>query len=181
MSAEKGVVGNYHPVRHVTVVRQVRSRHQKTVAADPRLAPGSGATMNGHILPKPVMITDHHPALPYRIEREILGVGSEDRPVANGVADPHADMACDHGVGLNDTAVPDLGRPLDHGVRTDLDSVAEPGTRVNNSCGMNDGSHGRAIIGGTSEDASGGAAERPPESYDKESQGTVAAFLPWRG
>ena len=135
--AKQHVVGDHHAVGNDGVVPHVNAGHQKAVVAHARLGAVAGAPVEGGILANAVVFTQDHPAFRGRVERVILGVGSDDGSVADGVVGPHANPSRNHRVRLDLAPVADLRRAFNDRIRADANAHSEFGFGVNDGGGVN--------------------------------------------
>src|SRR5258708_37384658 len=78
-----------------------------------------------------ISIADDHAASHLRHESKILRLTAKNRAMTDGVVFSHHHAAADDGVRLNHRAVADDHIFLDNSKRTNADTLAKPGLRMN--------------------------------------------------
>ena len=109
IAGKQAVVGNDHLIGDRGIVAEMNPHHQKVLIADARYRSFLGTAMNRHVFTDDIVIAYHDFAVGARLEVVILRVGPQNSPIADGIARPHPDMARDHGMCLNPTALTDDG------------------------------------------------------------------------
>ena len=130
VAGEEGVIGDDDVITEEAIVGDVGACHEEAVVADGGGVAFGGAAVDGTMFAELVMVADVNEAGGGGIEGEILGIGADDRAVADEIMGAEAGVGGDEGVGLDDGMVPDLGMGFDDGEGADGDVGAELGGGV---------------------------------------------------
>ena len=100
MAAKQRPVGQDDLVAHGAIMCNMASSHEEVVVADACLESLSGASVNGDILAKDVVVADHRAGI-LAAELEVLGHLTDDRPAVDRVALTHFQWADQNGMGAH--------------------------------------------------------------------------------
>ena len=107
MPGQQDIVRHHDTIRDPGIMPHVDADHEEVVVADARGSRLLGGAVDGGVFANHVVIPDLDIGGGPRLEREILGISSDDRPITNNVAGTHPDMTGDHGTCLDPTSLSD--------------------------------------------------------------------------
>ena len=137
MPCKQHIVGHHDLVSHGGVVPHMDANHQEIIAPYAGRTALLGGTMDRGIFPDHVVIADLHIGRCARLERKILGIRSDNGPLADRIAGTHPHVPRNDGTGLNTAPCSDDGTSFDDGTGAYLHTGGNPGCRINDGGRMN--------------------------------------------
>jgi hypothetical protein len=115
------------------IVAEVAAHHEQVAVPHRRRPPVTGAAVDRDMLADHIVAAEGDPALDAPVEAQILGIGSEDRPMADLAAFTQGHPPHQLGKSTDDASPADPDPRLDDRQGTDLDVFAEFCARINDS------------------------------------------------
>jgi hypothetical protein len=137
VTAKQGIISDDNAVAELSVMRQVRSGHEKIVVANSRRAPLRSAAMDRGKLANDVVITNPDLALHFTSEGKVLGFRTNDCVIADQVVATKPHGAREHRIGLNNAASANSPTALDAGMWPDFHIVGQLHLVADDCCRMN--------------------------------------------